>query len=61
MNSSPSQKRYPPELKQRAVRMALWVPEIRSWPLTSTFAYLQLALKAAPSGPKSVLKVRSDG
>ena len=39
----------------------LWVPEIRSWPLTSTFAYLQLVLKAAPSGPKSVLKVSSDG
>ena len=25
------------------------------------FAYLQLVLKAAPSGPKSVLKVSSDG
>ena len=39
----------------------LWVPVIRSWPLTSTYAYLQLTLKAAPRGPKSVLKVSSDG
>ena len=41
--------------------LTLWVPEIRSWPLTSTYAYMQLTLKAAPSGPKSVLKVSSGG
>ena len=42
-------------------RNALWVPEIRSWPVTSTFAYLHLVLKVAPSGPKLVLNVSSDG
>ena len=39
----------------------LRVPKTHPHPLTSTFAYLQLVLKAAPSGPKSVLKVSSDG
>jgi hypothetical protein len=36
------------------------VPKTHPHPLTSTFAYLQLVLKAARRGPKSVLNVSSD-
>jgi len=45
--------RFPPATHQ--------VPKTHPHPLTSTFAYLQLVLKAARRGPKSVLNVSSDG